>query len=88
MGTREPVIIFTNHANLQYYWHLQKINWRVACYVNFLKDFNYQLKHIPSVKNWANALSQRPDHNDRTGDNEQVIALPNAVFCQNDFSGS
>jgi hypothetical protein len=82
VGTLEPVVILTDHANLQYYRHSQKINRRVARYINFLEDFNYQLKHIPGVKNRADALSRRPDHDDGTGDNEHVVALPNAVFAQ------
>jgi len=80
IGIQEPVMIFTNHANLQYYRHLQKINRRVARYINFLEDFNYQLKHIPGKKNRADALSCHPDHDDSTGDNEHVVALPNEVF--------
>ncbi len=80
IGIQEPVMIFTNHANLQYYRHPQKINRRVARYINFLEDFNYQLKHIPGKKNRADALSCHPDHDDSTGDNEHVVALPNEVF--------
>ena len=81
VGTLKPVVILTNHANLQYYWHPQKINRRVAWYINFLEDFNYQLKHIPGVKNRVDALSRRPDHNDEMGDNKHVDTLPNAVFA-------
>jgi hypothetical protein len=82
MGTLEPVVILTDHANLQYYRHLQKINRRVAWYINFLEDFNYQLKHILGVKNQADALSRRPDHDDGMGDNEHMVALPNVVFAR------
>ena len=57
IGTPKPVVILTDHANLQYYRHPQKINWRVARYINFLEDFNYQLKHIPGACNHADALS-------------------------------
>lgn len=81
VGTLEPVVILTDHTNLQYYQHPQKINRRVARYINFLEDFNYQLKHIPGAKNRADALSRRPDHDDGMGDNEHVVALPNAVFA-------
>ena len=81
VGTQEPVIILTNHTNLQYYRHPQKINRRVARYISFLEDFNYQLKHISGAKNHANALLRRPDYDDRMADNNQVTALPNAVFA-------
>ena len=76
------MVIFTDHANLQYYRHLQKINHWVARYINFLEDFYYQLKHVPGVRNHADALSRCPNHDNRTGDNEQVVALPNIVFVQ------
>ena len=62
VGTMEPVIVLTDHANLQYYCHPQKINRRVARYINFLEDFHYQLKHILGMHNHADALSQRSDH--------------------------
>jgi len=62
IGTMEPVIMLTDHANLQYYCHPQKINRRVARYINFLEDFHYQLKHIPGMHNHADALSRRSDH--------------------------
>lgn len=81
-GTQEPVQVLTDHANLQYYRHPQKINRRVARYINFLEDFNYQLKHIPGVNNRADALSRRPDYDDGTGDNDQIIALPNELFAK------
>ena len=71
-----------DHTNLQYYWHPQKINRRVARYINFLEDFNYQLKHIPGTHNRADTLSRRPDHNDGSDDNEQIVALPDDLFVK------
>src|SRR6266851_3724705 len=82
VGTQDPVMVLTDHANLQYYRHLQKINQWVARYISFLEDFNYQLKHIPGVCNHADALSRRLDHDDGTDDNEQVTALPDDVFVR------
>jgi hypothetical protein len=69
-GTTMPMQVYTDYANLQYYRHPQKINQRVARYIGFLEDFNYQLRHIPGTRNRANALSRRPDHDDRSGDND------------------
>jgi len=79
---QEPVVIFTDHANLQYYRHPQKINCRVARYINFLEDFHYQLKHIPGTKNHADALFRCPNYNDGSGDNDHVVALSEQVFIQ------
>jgi len=80
IGTRDPVVILTDHANLQYYRHPQKINRQVARYINFLEDFNYQLKHIPGVQNHMDALSCRPNHNDGSKDNNQITVLPDEIF--------
>jgi len=70
--TYKPVIILTDHANLQYYCYLQKINrWVVRYrYINFLEDFNYQLKHIPGPCNHADALSRRPNYDNGSQDNK------------------
>jgi len=54
----------------------------VACYINFLEDFNYQLKHIPGTHNRVDALSRRPDHDDGSDDNEQIVALPDDLFVK------
>jgi hypothetical protein len=71
-----------DHTNLQYYRHLQKINRQVARYINFLEDFNYQLKHVPGIRNHTDALSRRPDYDDGAEDNQQIVALPDEVFTR------
>ena len=47
-----------------------------------MEDFNYQLKHIPGAQNWADALSRRPDHDDGSDNNNQVVALLDEVFVK------
>lgn len=54
----------------------------MAQYISFLKDFNYQLRHLSGVCNQADVLSRRPDHNNRSEDNDQVVALPDKVFVR------
>ena len=81
-GSPHKVIVKTNHMNLQYYWHPQKINRQVACYISTLADFNIELQHLPGTKNRADPLSRRPNYDDGTGDNEQVTALPNEIFAR------
>jgi hypothetical protein len=71
---------------LQYYRHPQKINRQVARYISFLEDFHYQLKHIPGAHNWADALSRKPDHDDGSGDNDQMVALPDELFLRAVFT--
>ena len=57
-GSPHRVVVFTDHANLQYYRHPQKINRQVARYIATLADFNIELKHLPGVKNRADPLSR------------------------------
>ena len=44
-------------------------------------DFNLELQHIPRVNNKADALSRRPDHDDSSRNNEEIIALPDSLFA-------
>jgi hypothetical protein len=74
--------VYTDHANLQYYRHPQKINRRVARYISTLADYNIELKHLPGTKNHADPLSRRPDHDDGSTDNESVTALPDELFTK------
>jgi hypothetical protein len=76
------LIIYTDHDNLRYYRHPQKLNRRVARYLGFLEDFDYELRHIAGTKNWADPLSRRPDHDDGKGDNEDMVALPDKAFVR------
>ena len=79
-GSPHKVTVYTDHANLQYYRHPQKINRRVARYISTLAEYNLELKHLPGIKNRADPLSRRPDFDDGSGDNEHVTALPNQLF--------
>jgi len=47
-----------------------------------LADYNLELKHLPGVKNCADPLSRRLDHDDGSSDNKQVMALPNELFTK------
>ena len=80
MGAAHKVIVWTDHANLQYYRHPQKINWHVAQYITVIGNYNLELKHVPGTKNHEDALSRRPDHDDGTEDNDAVVALPDKIF--------
>ena len=82
VGSPHKVIVLTDHENLAHYRHLQKINRRVASYLHTLADFDLELRHIPGSTNKADALSRRPDHDDGSQDNEEVIALPDSLFAR------
>jgi hypothetical protein len=71
-----PTMVLTDHKNLEYYHHPHHINRRIARYVQLLADYNFQLVHIPSSTNKADALSRRPDYDDGSDDNSDVTVLP------------
>ena len=56
VGSPHKVTVWTDHANLQYYRHPQKVNRRVARYIAVLGDYNLELKHLPGTKNHADGL--------------------------------
>ena len=82
VGSPHKVVVLTDHENLAHYRHPQKINRRVARYLHTLADFDLELRHIPGSTNKADALSRRPDHDDGSQDNEEVIALPDSLFAR------
>ena len=51
-------------------------------YLHTLADFDLKLRHIPGSTNKADALSQRPDHDDGSQDNEEVVALSDSLFAR------
>ena len=54
----------------------------MARYLHTLADFDLELRHIPGPTNKADALSRRPDHDDGSQDNEEVVALPDSLFAR------
>ena len=54
----------------------------MAQYIFLLADYDIELKHLPGIKNRADPLSRRPDHDDRSTNNEQVIVLPDKLFIR------
>ena len=75
-------MVLTDHENLAHYRHPQKINRRVARYLHTLADYDLELWHIPGSTNKADTLSQQPDHDNGSKDNEEVVALPNSLFAR------
>ena len=45
-----------------------------------ISDYNLKIVHKPGNTNRADALSWRPDFDDRMGDNENITALPDQLF--------
>jgi hypothetical protein len=79
-NTSVPVLVITDHANLQYYREPQKIGPRVNGYLAELADYHMQLVYKPGAVNRADALSRRPDLVPEDTD-ELVIVLPDYLFA-------
>jgi RNase H-like domain found in reverse transcriptase len=82
MGSPHKLTLYTDHDNLRFYWHPQKLNRQVAHYIAFLADFNLEIKHLPGHRNQADPLSRQPDYDDGSQDNKEVMALPDSLFIK------
>ena len=72
-GTSTPVQIFTDHRSLEELGR-QLLRPKMARWLTFLSDFNYQVTWIPADQNRAaDALSRRPDHDE--GSVQRRVAL-------------
>jgi hypothetical protein len=81
-GTKIPVLVYTDHANLRYYREPQKIGPHVAGYIPKIAQYNIQLEYKPGATNRADALSCRPDYEvEGNPDNEDMTVLPDKYFC-------
>jgi RNase H-like domain found in reverse transcriptase len=80
LGAKHEVLIFTDHANLQYYRQAHKISRHVARYIPCLAEYDYKLIHKPGAQNKADHLLRRPDFYQGQDDNTDVTILPDSVF--------
>jgi hypothetical protein len=72
--------VYTDHKNLTYYWHTQRITRCMARYLGELADYHLTLVHKPGAQNRVDVLSRRPDYDTGGKDNEDVIVLPEHLF--------
>jgi hypothetical protein len=78
-----PVLVITDHANLQYYREPHKLGPRINGYIVELADYHIQLVYKPGAVNRADALSRQLDLVPEE-DNELVIILPDHLFVAPD----
>ena len=75
--TKEPFLIQTDHANLQYWKSPRNLNRRTARWHADLQDYDFVLQHIPGKTNTLpDLLSRLPTDDDGKGDNKDVVMLP------------
>ena len=83
-GTRIPVLIYMDHANLCYYRDPHKIGPRVARYLSEREQYNILLEYKPGMTNRADELSYREDHNMGNNPlNNNILVWPDHYFCEN-----
>src|SRR5712672_1848800 len=78
-NTTHPVLVITDHANLQYYREPQKLGPRVNGYLAELAEYHIQLVYKPGAAQRADGLSRRPDLIP-DDDDELIIVLPDHLF--------
>ena len=80
-GSPHKIIIHSDHQNLTYWKDPQKLSRQIAREQLDLMEFDFEICHIPGKANsQADALSRRPDYDQGTCDNENIIVLLEDVF--------
>jgi len=77
---QRPVLVFTDHVNLQYYRDPHKIPACVHSWNGECADYNIKIIYKPGASNHADALSRRPDHGGRTSNDDEITALKPELF--------
>jgi RNase H-like domain found in reverse transcriptase len=79
-GATHPVLVITDHANLQFHHHAHKIGPRITGYIVKREQYDIQLVYKPGTSNHADALSQHPDYAPDPYNDAPVISLPDHLF--------
>ena len=75
--TKEPFLIQTDHANLQYWKSPRNLNRRTARWHADLQDYDFILQHIPGKTNTLpDILSRLPTEDKGRDDNKGITILP------------
>lgn len=70
-GTKYPVIIKSDHANLRTFTTSKTLNGRQARWAEELSSYDFVIEHVKGKENVvADALSRRPDYQDKTDNHE------------------
>ena len=78
--TKVPFIIWTDHANLQYWKLPRNLNQQTARWHTDLQEYDFQLEYIPGKTNTvADALSQPANTNQGQQDNKDITILPQQI---------
>jgi transposase InsO family protein len=61
-GTRHPIVVLTDHANLQYFMTTKELTRRQARWAEELAAYDFVIEHRSGKTNPADAPSRRPDY--------------------------
>lgn len=61
-GTQHKILIYSDHANLQYFKSTVRPNRRQSGYIEKLAAYDFNIYHCQGKKNPADAPSRRPDY--------------------------
>jgi hypothetical protein len=79
-GSPHKVIVYSDHQNLLYWKEPHKISRQVAREVLRLSKYNIEICHIKGIANGcADALSKRPDYDQGTEDNTNIVCAHKCV---------
>ena len=85
-GSKYPVIVKSNHANLQAFMDpkMKRLNRCQARWAEMLTAFNFIIKHHPGTSNPADVLSWRPDYKPIEGEvleDTLLLTLQEKLSC-------
>lgn len=75
MGSKDPVIVLSDHANLRYFMKSQALTSRQARWASFLSEFNFDILHTPGKSNPADPASRRSDYTSNSLESARVTLL-------------
>jgi hypothetical protein len=82
-GSPHKVIVYSDPQNLLYWKEPHKISRQVAREVLCLSEYNIEIHHIKGTANrCADTLSRRPDHDQGTEDNTNIVVLQEHLFVR------
>lgn len=75
MGSKDPIIVLSNHANLRYFMKSQTLTSRQARWDSFFSEFHFDILHMPGRNNPADPASRRSDYTSNGLDSAKVTLL-------------
>ena len=76
-ATDEPIKIFTDHKNLEYFMSTKKLSRRQARWSEIMSRYNFKIVYRPGKQNMvADALTRRGDADPLANENEKVLLPP------------